>query len=90
MISLSDEREAERRALDSLAADETDSPEDALRRREVTRLVHATLDDLPEKYADALKWKYLEERARRSDRRTTWSRIQGGGVTADARPRRIS
>jgi RNA polymerase sigma-70 factor, ECF subfamily len=59
-ISLSDEREAEGRALDDLATSESDSPEDVLQRSEVTRLVHATLDDLPEKYADALEWKYLE------------------------------
>jgi RNA polymerase sigma-70 factor (ECF subfamily) len=60
-ILLSDESEAGRTVLGSLAADETNGPEDALQRREVTRLVHATLDDLPEKYADALEWKYLDD-----------------------------
>jgi RNA polymerase sigma-70 factor (ECF subfamily) len=59
-ISLSDEAEAARMVLGSLEAHEIDGPEHALERREVSRLVHATLDELPEKYADALEWKYLE------------------------------
>jgi RNA polymerase sigma-70 factor (ECF subfamily) len=59
-ISLSDEREAERRVIDSLTSAQTDGPEDALERREMSRLVHATLDELPEKYADALEWRYLD------------------------------
>jgi RNA polymerase sigma-70 factor (ECF subfamily) len=59
-ISLSDESEAGRMALESLAADEAEGPEDALHRREVTSLVHATLDGLPDKYAHALEWRYLD------------------------------
>jgi RNA polymerase sigma-70 factor (ECF subfamily) len=60
-ISLSDEQEAARLAIDSLAAGDIDEPENALRRSEVSRLVHSALDHLPDRYGDALKWKYLEE-----------------------------
>src|SRR5262245_37782979 len=41
-------------ALDSLRAAANDGPEEALRRREVARRVHTTLDRLPGHYADAL------------------------------------
>jgi RNA polymerase sigma-70 factor (ECF subfamily) len=60
-ISLSDEQESTRLAIDSLAAGDTDEPDNVLRRREVSRLVHSALDHLPDRYGDALKWKYLEE-----------------------------
>lgn len=45
--------------LESLAAADPDHPETAARRAEVSRLVQAVLDVLPEHYADALEWKYL-------------------------------
>lgn len=45
--------------LAALAAGE-EGPEDALRRKEVTRLVHLTLDHLPPHYGRALEWKYLQ------------------------------
>jgi RNA polymerase sigma-70 factor (ECF subfamily) len=35
-------------------------PEERLRRREMTTLVHLALDRLPERYGRALEWKYLE------------------------------
>jgi RNA polymerase sigma-70 factor (ECF subfamily) len=47
-------------ALESLAALEENGPEDALRRNEIARLVHVTLDRLPVRYADALEWKYID------------------------------
>jgi RNA polymerase sigma-70 factor (ECF subfamily) len=60
-ISLSEEQEVARLAIDSLAAADIDQPDAALRRSEVSRLVHSALDHLPDRYGDALKWKYLEE-----------------------------
>jgi RNA polymerase sigma-70 factor (ECF subfamily) len=59
-MSLSDDSAAVRLVLDRMTTGEADHPDDALQRGELTRLVHATLDGLPEKYADALEWKYLE------------------------------
>lgn len=44
--------------LDSLPAG-LDSPDEALRRKEVVSLVHAVLDRLPLRYGDVLEWKYL-------------------------------
>ena len=38
-----------------------ESPSRALMRRESAALVHETLDRLPERYAQALEWKYLED-----------------------------
>jgi RNA polymerase sigma-70 factor (ECF subfamily) len=46
-------------ALDSLTP-AAPGPEDALKRQELARLVHAILDRLPLGYADALEWKYVE------------------------------
>ena len=48
-----------RAALESLA-ETLDSPADAHERREVARLVHATLDHLPGHYGDALEMRYLD------------------------------
>lgn len=48
-----------RAALDVLAAD-TDDPETAFRRRELSRLVQLTLDHLPGRYGDVLEWKYMQ------------------------------
>ena len=47
-------------ALESLSSLAGDGPEEALRRQEIMRLVHVTLDRLPVRYADALEWKYIE------------------------------
>jgi RNA polymerase sigma-70 factor, ECF subfamily len=60
-VSLSDEQEAARLALDSLAAVSSDDPDTALHRRELRRLVHTALDHLPDRYGDVLEWKYLDE-----------------------------
>jgi len=46
-------------ALDSLPAG-LESPDEALRRKEVVRLVHSVLDRLPSRYGDILEWKYLQ------------------------------
>lgn len=50
-----------RAALESLSALNSDAPEERLRRRELARLVQMTLDCLPERYGDALEWKYIQE-----------------------------
>ncbi len=47
-------------ALDSLWVLTPDGPEQALRRKEIARFVHLTLDRLPVRYADALEWKYID------------------------------
>jgi len=48
-----------RAALESLAMD-VDSPHGELERRELARLVRATLDYLPVRYGNALEWRYLQ------------------------------
>ena len=49
-----------RAALESLGAMSISGPEEQYRRREVARLVQATLDSLPQTYGDALEWKYIQ------------------------------
>jgi len=50
-----------RAALESLGAANADGPDERLRRRELANLVQVTLDCLPERYGDALEWKYMQE-----------------------------
>ena len=50
-----------RAALESLGAASADGPDERLRRREVARRVQMTLDYLPDRYGDALEWKYIQE-----------------------------
>ena len=38
-----------------------EAPDEGLRRRELARLVQVTLDCLPQRYGDALEWKYIQE-----------------------------
>ena len=49
-----------RAALESLSSLAGDEPGAALRRGEIARLVHVVLDQLPERYADVLEWKYID------------------------------
>jgi RNA polymerase sigma-70 factor (ECF subfamily) len=58
--SLADDSADTRAVLDAIAALARDDPEQEYERRELSRMVHATLDHLPGKYSDALVWKYLE------------------------------
>jgi RNA polymerase sigma-70 factor (ECF subfamily) len=51
---------AVRAALEGLAAAAADDPEQGLRRRELVRLVHAALDQLPARYGEALELRYLD------------------------------
>lgn len=59
-VSLSDDSAETRAMLDATAALSRDDPEREYERRELSRLVHLTLDHLPGKYKEALVWKYLE------------------------------
>jgi RNA polymerase sigma-70 factor (ECF subfamily) len=52
--------EPEARALLEQIAAGGDGPERQLERREIARLVQATLDYLPDRYGDLLEWKYLD------------------------------
>ncbi len=58
-VELVEERDEVRSVLESLAAGQ-EGPEEALRSKEVVRLVHLTLDRLPARYSRALGWKYFE------------------------------
>jgi RNA polymerase sigma-70 factor (ECF subfamily) len=49
-----------RAVLDTLAAPPIVEPETGLWRSEVARLVQATVDALPDRYADVLEWKYVD------------------------------
>lgn len=49
-----------RAALESIGAAAC-APDEHLRRRELTRLVQVTLDSLPQRYSDALEWKYIQD-----------------------------
>jgi RNA polymerase sigma-70 factor (ECF subfamily) len=53
---------AERGTLDRLQAP-TDGPEQAMQRHEISEIVHAVLDELPDRYGDLLEWKYIEGQA---------------------------
>jgi RNA polymerase sigma-70 factor (ECF subfamily) len=54
MVNLSDDSMEIRAALESLGA------EDSQRRSDTARLVQVVLDRLPDRYGDALEWKYIE------------------------------
>ena len=61
-VSLTDDSAETRAVLDAISVLSSDDPEQEYQRRELSRLVHATLDHLPGQYSDALVWKYLEGR----------------------------
>jgi len=50
-----------RAVLETLAAPLTAEPETELWRSQVSRLVQATVDALPDRYADVLEWKYVDD-----------------------------
>lgn len=58
-VALVEETAEVRSVLESLAAG-LEGPEEALRSKEVARLVHLTLDRLPARYGRVLEWKYFE------------------------------
>jgi len=49
-----------RGVLESLAAPETDQPEQRVSRGDLVRLIQSTLDHLPGHYGDVLEWKYVD------------------------------
>jgi RNA polymerase sigma-70 factor (ECF subfamily) len=58
-VELTEDAPEVRAALDSLPA-AAEGPEEHLRRKELGRQVHATLDRLPPRYGQALEWKYID------------------------------
>ena len=59
-VVLIDDSEEVRAALESIEAPEADDPFRGADRDELRRLVHAVLDRLPNRYGEALEWKYVE------------------------------
>jgi RNA polymerase sigma-70 factor (ECF subfamily) len=59
-VALVEDQPDIRMALEA-AARLTANPEDVARRRELSRLVQLTLDQLPEKYGQVLEWKYIQD-----------------------------
>lgn len=60
MVSIEDSPEIQA-VLAALTDPDGERGEADLMRRDVTRLVQATLDHLPERYGDVLEWKYVDE-----------------------------
>ena len=59
-VVLIDDSDEVRAALESIEAPESDDPFRGADRAELNRLVHAVLDRLPNRYGEALEWKYVE------------------------------
>ena len=62
-VDLIDDHPRVRAVLQSLTCSDSEHPESSLERDELVRLVHATLDHLPERYGSALEMRYLEGRS---------------------------
>lgn len=60
-VPLADDHPALRLALDTAAGLAASDPEHEAGRRELSRLVQLTLDQLPGRYGQALEWKYIED-----------------------------
>jgi RNA polymerase sigma-70 factor (ECF subfamily) len=60
LVSADDSAET-RVVLEAIALLSQDDPEQEYERRELSRLVQATLEHLPQRYGEALVWKYLED-----------------------------
>lgn len=59
-VSLLEDHPEVRAALETLASSAAPDPEVELRRKELSRLVQATLDHLPGRYGEVLEWRYIE------------------------------
>lgn len=59
MVELTEDLPEVRAALESLLTTTASDPESLTERRELGRLVQATLDQLHPRYGDALEWKYI-------------------------------
>jgi RNA polymerase sigma-70 factor (ECF subfamily) len=62
-VVLIDDSEEVRAALESIEAPASDDPFRGADSAELRRLVHAVLDRLPNRYGEALEWKYVEGRS---------------------------
>jgi RNA polymerase sigma-70 factor (ECF subfamily) len=62
-VVLIDDSDEVRAALESIEAPASDDPLRGADRAELGRLVHAVLDRLPQRYGEALEWKYVEGRS---------------------------
>jgi RNA polymerase sigma-70 factor (ECF subfamily) len=62
-IVLIDDSDEVRAALESIEAPPSDDPLRGADRAELRRLVHSVLDRLPNRYGEALEWKYVEGRS---------------------------
>ena len=62
-IVLIDDSDEVRAALESIEAPASDDPFRGADSAELRRLVHAVLDRLPNRYGEALEWKYVEGRS---------------------------
>jgi RNA polymerase sigma-70 factor (ECF subfamily) len=59
-VALLEDEPNARAILESLAAPAAEEPDAGALRQQVHRIVEATLDALPERYGDALEWKYID------------------------------
>jgi RNA polymerase sigma-70 factor (ECF subfamily) len=59
-VSLIEDHPEVRAALEAIASCASNDPENELRRKELSRLVQATLDHLPGRYGEVLEWRYME------------------------------
>jgi RNA polymerase sigma-70 factor (ECF subfamily) len=62
-VVLIDDSDEVRAALEAVEAPDADDPFRGADRAELRRLVHAVLDRLPQRYGEALEWKYVEGRS---------------------------
>jgi RNA polymerase sigma-70 factor (ECF subfamily) len=60
-VSLADDLPVVRMALEAAASVATAHPETEAGRRDLSRLVQLTLDQLPGRYGQVLEWKYIQE-----------------------------
>jgi RNA polymerase sigma-70 factor (ECF subfamily) len=60
-VELTDDLPSARMTLDAVARLAGANPETAAGRREISQLVHVTLDQLPARYSQVLEWKYIQE-----------------------------
>ncbi|NNC65344.1 MAG: sigma-70 family RNA polymerase sigma factor [Gammaproteobacteria bacterium] len=59
-VTLIEEDSTIKSILETIAGPVDEEPESQARRRDMTRLIQATLDSLPGHYGDVLEWKYVD------------------------------
>jgi RNA polymerase sigma-70 factor (ECF subfamily) len=60
-VELTEDLPSARMTLDAVARLAGANPETEAGRREISQLVHVTLDQLPARYSQVLEWKYIQE-----------------------------